>query len=148
MTMTNHFLVGAVIALTVEQPVVAVPLAFLSHFILDSLPHYGEGKNGIEYRPSRASLTMYVIDILAWSALMVYLLVNGQFYAMVLGLVAFSPDVVWIYRAVKKYFTGISKPRNALSRFHESMQREYLWGWFPEIILAVVLIILITSSIT
>src|SRR5690242_2115662 len=40
MTATNHALSGAVIALAVKNPVLAIPLAFVSHFVLDLLPHY------------------------------------------------------------------------------------------------------------
>jgi hypothetical protein len=41
MTGFNHGMAGAVIALTVKQPVLAVPLAFLSHFATDMIPHFG-----------------------------------------------------------------------------------------------------------
>ena len=40
MTATNHALTGAVIGLVVASPL-ALPLAFLSHYVLDALPHYG-----------------------------------------------------------------------------------------------------------
>jgi hypothetical protein len=40
MTATNHALTGAVIAMWVKRPELAIPLAFLSHFVLDAIPHY------------------------------------------------------------------------------------------------------------
>lgn len=40
MTATNHALTGAVIGLAIASPL-ALPLAFLSHYILDMIPHYG-----------------------------------------------------------------------------------------------------------
>lgn len=40
MTATNHALAGALIAMAVKKPELALPLAFLSHFALDALPHY------------------------------------------------------------------------------------------------------------
>ena len=40
MTATNHALTGAAIGLIVGQPILAVPLAFLSHFICDAIPHF------------------------------------------------------------------------------------------------------------
>jgi hypothetical protein len=40
MTATNHALTGAVIALAVKKPELAIPLAFLSHFATDIIPHY------------------------------------------------------------------------------------------------------------
>jgi hypothetical protein len=41
MTGTNHGITGAVIALLVKEPVIAVPLSFLSHFVCDAIPHFG-----------------------------------------------------------------------------------------------------------
>ena len=40
MTATNHALTGATIATLVRQPYLAIPLAFLSHFFCDALPHF------------------------------------------------------------------------------------------------------------
>lgn len=38
----NHALTGALIGLSVSQPAIAMPAAVISHFICDSIPHYGE----------------------------------------------------------------------------------------------------------
>ena len=40
MTATNHAITGAVIALAIKKPELAIPLAFLSHFVIDAIPHY------------------------------------------------------------------------------------------------------------
>jgi hypothetical protein len=40
MTATNHALTGAAIAMLVKRPELAIPAAFLSHFVLDAVPHY------------------------------------------------------------------------------------------------------------
>jgi hypothetical protein len=40
MTATNHGLMGIVIGAYMPLPY-AIPVAFVSHFILDALPHYG-----------------------------------------------------------------------------------------------------------
>lgn len=40
MTATNHALTGAAIGLIVGQPILAIPMAFLSHFICDAIPHF------------------------------------------------------------------------------------------------------------
>jgi hypothetical protein len=53
---------GAIIALAISQPLIALPLAFVSHFVLDALPHYGYGGGGwpIEY---------VLFGLLAWQLL-------------------------------------------------------------------------------
>jgi len=40
MTATNHALTGAIIGLTISNPVIAIIVAFLSHFVLDAIPHF------------------------------------------------------------------------------------------------------------
>jgi hypothetical protein len=37
----NHAALGAVIGLVTKDPLIAIPAAFASHFVLDALPHYG-----------------------------------------------------------------------------------------------------------
>ena len=46
MTATNHALSGALIGLAVMQPILALPLAFVSHFMLDAVPHFGFDEHG------------------------------------------------------------------------------------------------------
>ena len=41
MTATNHALTGAIIGLTAVNPLPAVLLAFVSHYFLDIMPHFG-----------------------------------------------------------------------------------------------------------
>ena len=43
MTGTNHALSGAVIATFLPAPV-AIPVAFMSHFVLDAIPHFSVDK--------------------------------------------------------------------------------------------------------
>ena len=45
MTATAHALIGASIAAKVANPYLAIPLAILSHFLLDLVPHWDEGTN-------------------------------------------------------------------------------------------------------
>jgi hypothetical protein len=47
MTGFNHGMTGAVLALVIKQPALAVPLAFLSHFVTDMIPHFGLGRENI-----------------------------------------------------------------------------------------------------
>lgn len=45
MLVTNHVLSGAVIGAAVRRPVLALVLGVASHFVLDSVPHWGEFGN-------------------------------------------------------------------------------------------------------
>ena len=62
---TPHVMVGAAIATKVGNPYLAIPLAFLSHFVLDRIPHWNphfyteSQKFG---KPQKQSVTIAVID--------------------------------------------------------------------------------------
>lgn len=45
MTATAHALIGASIAVKVANPLIGIPLAILSHFVADLVPHWDEGTN-------------------------------------------------------------------------------------------------------
>jgi hypothetical protein len=45
MLVTNHVLSGAVIGAATRRPLPAFALGVVSHFVLDSLPHWGEWEN-------------------------------------------------------------------------------------------------------
>jgi hypothetical protein len=38
----NHTVFGSLIATTISEPAIALPLALASHFLMDAIPHYGE----------------------------------------------------------------------------------------------------------
>ncbi|MEK7497429.1 MAG: hypothetical protein AAB656_00745 [Patescibacteria group bacterium] len=64
---TPHVAIGAALAVKVGNPYLAIPLALLSHFVLDRVPHwnphfYTEMK---KYgKPSKKSTTLAIIDSL------------------------------------------------------------------------------------
>jgi hypothetical protein len=88
MTISNHFATGALIAYAIKQPYLAFPLAFVSHFALDVLPHYGAPKiktlTGLLKRPSFVAMeTLDLIGIIS----LVLLLKSQPYlrYSMVLS---------------------------------------------------------------
>lgn len=62
-----HTTVGAMIAFKIPNPLISIPLAFLSHFPLDLIPHWNPRlyKETKKYgRPTRKSTQLVVIDTL------------------------------------------------------------------------------------
>jgi hypothetical protein len=133
MTAGNHALTGAVIALSIQRPVLALPLAFLSHFVLDAVPHFGyPGHLGFgDALKHRLTLVVFAFDIVSWPVL-AYVLVSGQLWIACIGaVVAVSPDFIWIYRFIFNEKLGKIEPSssNALNRFHSNIQQwERPWG--------------------
>src|SRR3990167_2352233 len=140
MTATNHTLTGAVIALTLKNPALAVPLAFVSHFVLDAIPHFGVPPDQLVlkkyYKIVAADLT--TAALLAGILLIMF---NNHFW-LVFGCMALSagPDIVWwFYRKnlEKDNKTGL----DLLTRFHWWIQwKEFSKGIYIEVASETVLV--------
>lgn len=122
MTGTNHALTGAVIVATISVPVIALPLAFLSHFALDSLPHFGEpyGK-----RKNKITKIVWSTDLTLLSMLLIGLVITSNWLLLLGALLAISPDFAWIYRfTIDERFGNLPpKPTNRFNSFHAGIQK-------------------------
>jgi len=148
MNVTNHMAVGAIIAVTIKEPIAVLPLAFISHFILDGLPHFGYFGRGIgDYIKHRRSHVMTVIDIIGISLL--FWIVEPSWLVYSAMFLAISPDFIWLFRYYfyerKSSGTKISKP-SRLTRLHSKIQWfERPVGFWVEIILAPVLLLTLAN---
>jgi hypothetical protein len=127
MTATNHALTGAIIGAAVHQPWLALPAAFLSHYILDMTPHFGVDEDFIKTKGFRYLL---YVDALLCVILALVLAVAGpqHWFVVVLGtFLATAPDLFWInkYRYVGQKRLNKWKP-NIYSRFASKIQ------WFEK----------------
>ncbi|MGF7229473.1 MAG: hypothetical protein ACQR33_05865 [Candidatus Saccharibacteria bacterium] len=141
MTATNHAVTGAVIALTLKRPELAIPLAFISHFVLDAIPHFGIHEDDVLKRNVhwlfRCVMTSDVI--LAVSAFIILPIIGRNVVAwgwIVASMTAaFTPDLVWIARYFEEMRTKISRPHGRYARFHQCIQwSETPWGLIVEIV--------------
>lgn len=123
---------GAVIAVAVQQPELAIPLAFISHFLLDALPHFGIYENDALKRNKHWLFrTVISIDILLAAVLLT--IVPHLAAAIVSPRVVFAsmvaailPDSVWVYRFFQEIKTQQWKPGGWYARFHQAIQ------WFEQ----------------
>ncbi len=124
MTGINHALAGVAVASLVKQPLLAVPLAFASHFFLDTMPHFGFTGNRLKTRTKEQLFwTVIISDAFLLLALMTLLLFKQEFIFLLCALTAFSPDFVWIYGYFKgKTPTQMAK-QNSFSKFHKAIQQ-------------------------
>lgn len=132
MTATNHAMTGALIGLSVHQPWLAIPAAFVSHYVLDAFPH-GDGFFKIN---SRAFTNYLLVEAWLCGLLVLILALYQPEYWWLAALCAFaaaSPDFMW----VKAYWLqkrGHKKPKPKLwfVKLHAKVQ------WFAKPIGAVV----------
>jgi hypothetical protein len=139
----NHAVVGMGIAL-VLPPTIGLPAAFLSHYVLDMLPHYGiPGNEGYKalFR-HKTTFVMVAADIVGL-AILAILASSQSWYVFVAIILALLPDIMWPYRYF--LFERINKKppkEDPLTHFHIWIQWcERKWGVFLEIPLATILII-------
>lgn len=120
MTATTHALTGALIATLVRRPAYAIPLAFISHFICDALPHFG-------LRMHFGSPAMYVwlvLDGIALVSIALFLArkkVKRQKLLAISAFAAMIPDLAWFYYGVR-YTLSDTADMDILSRFHSHIQ--------------------------
>ena len=134
MTATNHALTGALIGLSIGNPLIAIPAALLSHFVLDALPHYGSPQEEPEKLKSIWFRNYLIVEaILCFGIVAVLVIVRPQYWALaaVCAFIASSPDLV----SANRYFkvrSGKSWKPSAYSRFASYIQ------WFERPIGALV----------
>lgn len=141
MTAINHALTGAIIGLVIVDPVIAVPVAFASHFALDALPHFGSSRK--DFLKSLSFKSMLIIDALLCILLVVILAIirpQNWFIAAICAFVATSPDFVWIGKYLEAN-KGRTWKVNKFSKFAAAIQ------WFQRPIGAVVEVAWLVAAI-
>lgn len=141
----NHAAVGGLLAIALPLPI-ALPLAFLSHFVLDALPHYGIPHDNRDH--SRAWKWVGIIDfIAAWLVIGGLSALLGRWDIFVCGLAAASPDFIWVARIIRNRSFDLSGNQNWFTRWHASIQRyERPWGIYLELPLAGYLFYLLQTN--
>jgi hypothetical protein len=151
MLATSHALSGAVIGLSVTQPIVAIPLAFVSHFILDAFPHIGLDEYGGHLKKQKLFHKIIIIDAALLSAVFMWLILAGASWLVFVCVVAAgSPDAIWAYRYIFQERKGKNapKPKSAFSRFHSAIQwSQTLRGAYLEIPFALFCAAIIASQL-
>lgn len=131
MTGANHIATGALIGASFSAPI-AMPLAFVSHFAMDVLPHFGDENLS---RRSRRFLAVVVMDaciVLTITAAIIALKPHHWQLMLAGGVIAMSPDAMHapdFYRELRK---RQMKGRGRLGNWHHNIQREYAWGIIVE----------------
>jgi hypothetical protein len=135
MTISNHVLVGSLIAVTIKEPALVLPLALLSHYAIDALPHFGyPGHGGYgEALKHKATLAVEGLNIIG----IIILLFTVHFSVWVVSaavILALLPDIEWPYRYLFFERKGLKPPETILTRFHGRIQWcERWWGIFVEV---------------
>lgn len=147
MLAASHALIGAAIAAKVSNPVIGIPLSFLSHFAVDLIPHWDFGQNRREKSVRRLFIEA-VFDVLLGFYL-AFLVFGGSvdpLYLFIAAGVAQSPDLlespyfifrkelpfcVWLYNLQHKLHWRINLP----------------WGLVTQVIFILIVLWLVNTSV-
>ena len=123
MILSVHFLFGAAVGGALNNPVLGLPVAFASHYMLDSLPHREYDINNVTniatvgWRKGIRDFEKIALDISLGFLLLVFLTPNNTLlpWLLLFGFIACVPDAI--------SFLHFLIPRNILlknkMRFHK-----------------------------
>lgn len=132
MTIINHAVTGALIGAVVQDPIIALPAALLSHFIVDSLPHFGK----ISHKTKAFSFMLRADMFLSAIFLLSIVIFKPEHWPLLLGcaVLATCPDLMWLPGFIREVKDHPPKPNNLIMKFHGIIQFELTWGYWIELV--------------
>jgi hypothetical protein len=111
MTATNHALTGALLAVTIKNPVLAISAAFASHFVLDILPHFGIKAEFEKLKKSWLMRFVFVFEAIALTTILFYFPthlnhIQAGVVVLLCMVAAVAPDFMWTYRYAVRFLGG------------------------------------------
>lgn len=143
MVVTNHLLAGSIIGATIDRPLLALVIAYSSHFVMDAAPHFGYpgGKSFSEAvsiaSKHRLSYIVSCFTLISSAILLAFLAIHRQWFPIIAGFVAASPDF-FMFINYALYERHRRKPRGPKLYlylnlfFHGRIQYERPWGIYIE----------------
>jgi hypothetical protein len=129
MTGSNHVVTGALIAIAAPVAPIAIPLAFVSHFVLDMMPHYGHETDD-RYWLTKGYTRVLILDGVLCTAMLTALLTfKPENWALILlcGLAALLPDAVWL----PYYMHDRKHPESKKRKRFDDVLKRIQWGERP-----------------
>ena len=121
----NHALTGAIIGLTIENPVLALPVAFGSHYVMDALPHYDyDGDRSGRWIGTKSFAIVLGADAFICLLIVVALMLaqpKNWLLASACAFLATLPDAFSVMRFIH-IRDGVKHVPNAYERFASKIQ--------------------------
>jgi hypothetical protein len=120
----NHALTGAVIGLAIAEPAAAIPLAIVSHFVCDAIPHYGQNDPEDQRLQSSLFRRLIYFDTILCFGLVILLAINRPInwqLAVICAFLAAAPDLL----SINKYRHALAHTKyhpNLYSKFASQIQ--------------------------
>jgi|SRR5215212_524311 len=149
---TPHLLTGAAIAVAVPQPELSLTLAFLSHFILDMVPHTEPGTFLSQTRteptiPSKIEIKWAALDFFLGLLILGFLFFwLKNVFLWLGGFLAVLPDLIDnipYWHQIRKFFV-FKQLHRFHSRLHFTLNKKYWpWGILTQFVLLLLIFLVI-----
>ena len=145
MTATAHALVGGAIAYAVPNPVIGISLAFISHPLLDMIPHWDAGW-GWRSKTKKRLFTEAVIDCILGLGL-AFLLFGGTTPFWYLLACIFASEALDLMEIPYWFFRWDFPPFSWIYKFQHNIQgkAKLPWGVLTQVVTVGLIIFLLTS---
>ena len=146
MTATAHALIGASIALKVTNPLLGIPIAILSHFIADLIPHWDAGTNHKKKSLTRLKIEA-AADVLLGFALtfLIFWRLVPTDYLFIMIIAAQLPDWLeapsWMFNIKVPPFTWLDWLGHKLQS-----RMQLPWGLVTQVVIVGILVIYALGS--
>ena len=143
MTATAHALIGASLAVKIVNPYIGLPLALISHFIADLIPHWDAGTNH-KKKSSRRLQIEAVFDVLLGITLVMIIfreqILANPIYLMSMVITAQLPD--WIAAPAVMFNFNIPPFSWMKTISHNTQTRMPLpWGLVTQVVIVGIIVI-------
>jgi len=142
---TPHVALGVAIAVAIPNPLISIPLAFASHFVLDMTPHWNPHLNTETKKYGYlTNKTLLIIGLdLACAAVLTIFVSRGNVNILLASFASILPDIVegpyflfgWKNEVLQKWI-----------RFQKSIQSEanLFWGLLTQVLVILGALYIIT----
>jgi hypothetical protein len=133
MLVSPHLATGAALGTLVGHPILVIPFAIASHFILDSIPHWQETLP--PYKPTRKTWIRIPIDVVIGLLVILLAVQAHPQHAMAIWVgaaFASGPDIDVLLILYPRFKRGVIEK---YWDWHCAIQRETssLWGVWPQL---------------
>ena len=115
MILSTHLIAGAIIASKISNPILALPLAFLSHYFLDSLPHKDYSITNIHLKQWNKAFFDFLrvfIDVFL-GIFFILLFSDNSILVFFAAFLAITPDGVTLFSKII--------PENKMTHLHQKI---------------------------
>ncbi|GAC1392271.1 MAG: hypothetical protein NVSMB46_07720 [Candidatus Saccharimonadales bacterium] len=147
MTAINHALTGTLIAIVIPNVALALVVSFLSHIILDAMPHYGNDKMKLNSKKFKIILGLDIAACFVLS-LLILLYIPRPFGVILCAFFATSLDSLWLRDFLLALDGKVKKKYGYVRTFLSDIQwSQTTRGKYVEIIFGLLVIVLIVIKI-